>query len=123
MITKGIFAATEKGKKMAEYIKREKVIEVLSRGEVCGNVCLNAIKAIPSVNIIPALLEVSSCPYCGGSGNIKFERYDKGSICYYVTCSNCHAQTNGYMSNGDIYDSIHAANNAIEMWNKRVNDG
>ena len=58
--------------------------------------------------------ELKPCPFCGGEAEIYENNIIKSLPSYRVFCANCYSRTYG------MYDKL---DDAIEAWNRRVNNG
>lgn len=61
--------------------------------------------------------QLKPCPFCGSSAIVIETRYRHGENCYFIKCSNnnCRVIPETY-EHSEMTD-------AIEAWNRRVNDG
>lgn len=58
-------------------------------------------------------VDLKPCPFCGGKAKaIQRSGFDYGSYYYFVTCSQCEAETKDYGSAGD----------ALKSWNQRAGE-
>lgn len=56
--------------------------------------------------------ELKKCPFCGGEAKIRGEKYWQPNVRRNVICTNCFANSGWFKTDEE----------AIEAWNRRVND-
>lgn len=84
---------------MAEYIKREAVIDLITRRYENSEICTQEINSIPAADVAPVVHGrwENGNPICPVCGEDKFKNLDADIWCDWLPdyCSNCGAKMDG----------------------------